>query len=80
MTLEINSVRPAIISKSLFFLLDDLRGFRHVFRYVYQNHLDVQKMQLVNSKVPEIGSLFKKEHADFINYLSELVENNDLIV
>jgi len=78
MSIEISSVRPAVISKSLLFLLDDLRGFRHVFRYVYQNRLDVQKMQLVNSKVPEIERLFQKEHADFINYLSELVENSDL--
>lgn len=75
MSIEINSIRPAAISKLLFFLLDDLRGFHHVFRYVYQNHLDVEKMQLVNSKVPEIERIFQNEHADFIDYLSLLVES-----
>jgi len=78
MSIQIDAIRPAVISKTLFFLLDELRGFRHVFRYIYQNHLDIEKMQLVNKKVPEIEQLFQKEHIDFINYLSDLVNNDDL--
>ncbi len=35
MTLEITGIRPPVISNKTFVCLDELRGFRHVFRHVY---------------------------------------------
>jgi hypothetical protein len=75
MTLNIEPVRPAMISKDLFRELDDLRGFRHIFRYMYQYQLDPAKMKLVNERIPRIDKLFVEEHPQFIAYLRQLAEN-----
>jgi hypothetical protein len=49
MSLEIDGVRPAVISEETRELLEDYRGFRHVVRNVYTYHLNPEKMEhLVN--------------------------------
>ncbi|GAK61443.1 hypothetical protein U27_01343 [Candidatus Vecturithrix granuli] len=75
MTLHIESIRPAIISKDLFRELDELRGFRHVFRYMYQYELDPDKMRLVNARIPRVRALFPAEHQNFIAYLRQLADS-----
>lgn len=75
MTLHIESIRPAILSKDLFRELDELRGFRHVFRYMYQYELDPDKMRLVNARIPRVRALFPAEHQNFIAYLKQLADS-----
>lgn len=43
MFLEIPDVRPALFSPDLRVALDDLRGFRHIFRHSYDFQLDAEK-------------------------------------
>jgi len=40
MFLEIQNVRPALLPETLRKMLNDLRGFRHVFRHSYDFELD----------------------------------------
>lgn len=47
MTLSIEGVRPALLSRESFRLLDSLRAFRHFFRHAYTYELDPRKVQLV---------------------------------
>lgn len=75
MTLNIESIRPAIISKELFRELEELRGFRHVFRYMYQYELDPDKVQFVNARIPRVRELFPAEHQNFITYLRQLADS-----
>lgn len=47
MALDIEGVRPALISEESRLLLDNLRAFRHVFRHAYGYVLDRRKLRLV---------------------------------
>ena len=47
MFLEIPKVRPAVVPVDLRGFLNDLRGFRHVFRHTYEFELDVEKVALL---------------------------------
>jgi len=47
MTLSIEGVRPALLSRESFRLLDSLRAFRHFFRHAYTYELDPRKVRLV---------------------------------
>jgi len=44
MQLRIEGVRPALLSKESFDCLNELRGFRHVFRHAYSYGLDDQRV------------------------------------
>lgn len=46
MFLEIPGIRPAVVPKELHGTLNDLRGFRHVFRHSYDFEIDPKKLQL----------------------------------
>lgn len=46
MFLEIPGIRPAVVSRELHGMLNDLRGFRHVFRHSYDFEIDPKKLQL----------------------------------
>ncbi|MDY0092605.1 MAG: hypothetical protein RBT80_07870 [Candidatus Vecturithrix sp.] len=74
MTLHIESIRQAILSKDLYRELDELRGFRHAFRYMYQYELDPDKMRLVNARIPRVRALFPAEHQNFIMHLRRLAD------
>ena len=47
MFLEIPKVRPAVLPSDLRNFLNDLRGFRHVFRHAYEFELDAEKLKLL---------------------------------
>ena len=59
MTLTIEGIRPAFISKKSAELLDELRSFRHRFRHAYLTQLDSRRVQenierarLLRSRLP----------------------------
>jgi hypothetical protein len=45
MFLEIPGLRPAVLPPNLRPVLNDLRGFRHIFRHSYDFELDVGRLQ-----------------------------------
>jgi len=47
MFLEIPKIRPAVIPQDLRGVLNDLSGFRHVFRHAYEYELDPEKIALL---------------------------------
>ena len=50
MIIDVEGIRPHAISKESFLLLDELRGFRHVFRSSYMFELDAERLHLLFSK------------------------------
>ena len=50
MFLEIPKIRPAVLPPELRGFLNDLRGFRHVFRHSYEFELDSEKLTLLVRK------------------------------
>jgi uncharacterized protein YutE (UPF0331/DUF86 family) len=61
MTIEINGVRPALISEEVFPLLDSLRSFRHFFRHAYSYDLDERKVRIVLSDAVKLQALYQKD-------------------
>lgn len=66
MKLEIEGIRPALISSHMFRLLDELRSFRHFFRHAYSYELEVEKMGLLVEKAKELESLYEEEFSEFL--------------
>jgi len=77
MTIEIKDVRPRLFDRKMAFKIDELRAFRHIFRYIYQSRLDVGKLQNLNKKVPEIIEEFKGCHRLFIKNLDMIASAID---
>jgi uncharacterized protein YutE (UPF0331/DUF86 family) len=64
MLLSIENVRPPLISQTSYTLLNELRGFRHVFRHAYSYGLNDERVdtllrQLINQKDSVINDLQK---------------------
>lgn len=47
MRLEIHGIRPSLIGEDAFRHLDELRGFRHVFRHAYSHGLDEERVRML---------------------------------
>lgn len=74
MTIEIRDIRPQLFDRNLANKINELGAFRHVFRYIYQSKLDVEKLQNLNNRIPEIINGFKQSHKLFIEKLYKIIE------
>ena len=67
MLLTIEGVRPAVLSETSFRHMDELRGFRHVFRHAYSYGLDDERVIYLLTRV-------LKEKANVIRELNAFRE------
>ena len=51
MLLSIEGVRPAVLSENSYKFLNELRGFRHVFRHAYSYGLDDERVSTLLRKI-----------------------------
>ncbi len=58
MALNINGIRPALLSDHSLKILDELRGFRHVFRHAYGYELDTDRVIKMAEKIPSLKESF----------------------
>ena len=73
MRLNIEGVRPPLISSELCAVLDEFRAFRHVFRHAYSYDLDPQKLGLLLEKL----ELIKKHYPiDIHTFITRLETGN----
>ncbi len=73
MSIEIKDVRPRLFDRTFAYKINELRAFRHVFRYIYQSELDIFKLKNLNNKVPGIIKSFKNFHKQFIATLHQIL-------
>ena len=78
MLVEIEGVRPALLSNAAYKYLNELRGFRHVFRHAYSYGLDAERVSTLLHKILDqkdllIGDLktFRNTVAGFAKALDE---------
>lgn len=74
MKLDIEDIRPRVISDSLYMILDDFRAFRHIFRHVYSFELDWEKEKLVADKFQAAVEQLNKEIIEFIVFIKKMCE------
>ncbi|KHE90409.1 MAG: hypothetical protein K8F52_13285 [Candidatus Scalindua rubra] len=74
MSIEIKGVRPRLFDRSLAYKINELRAFRHTFRYIYQSELDIEKLNNLDKKLPEIIKEFTQCHKLFIENLQKIIK------
>ena len=68
MKLELEGIRPPLLSDQTFKLLDELRGFRHVFRHAYARSLN-------SSRLLELGEIANQVQSLFVDDFKRFKEN-----
>jgi len=72
MLIEIKGIRPSLISEESYTYLNELRGFRHVFRHAYAIELDVDRIIALAEKSLILKSLFEEDLKRFKRKLYEM--------
>lgn len=72
MKLSVPGFRPALIDEELFRMLNDFRGFRHIFRHSYTFDLDWEKERPVAMKLSRTYLLLKEQVEQFLRNLDEI--------
>lgn len=76
MSAEIPSVRPAVISTTTRYCLDEYRGFCHVVRNIYTFNLRGSCMKELAEGLPACYLSLNRELAGFISFLEQLGSDN----
>ncbi len=69
MVLEIDGIRPAVLSTELKEDLEDYRGFRHVVRNVYTFHLNPKKLAVLITDLSSVMDKVELELTGFARFL-----------
>jgi hypothetical protein len=72
MGLEIEKVRPPVISQSVSKQLREYLEFRHRFRNIYGFELEWEKMKGLRERLPVVAEEFKKEMKRFLKFMEAL--------
>ena len=72
MRLDVPGYRPAVIDEELYRLLEDFRGFRHVFRNCYSFELDWERERLVASRFKRAADLLRVQVGRFLEQIEGL--------
>ncbi len=69
MHIDVPGIRPKFLSKESYSLLDELRGFRHVFRHSYGHELDPDRVNGLKQKVVLHWKCIEKDIVAFLDFL-----------
>lgn len=72
MKIDVEEIRPKIISTQTYEILEILRRFRHLFRHAYSFHLDGKKIEEIKKLIPFLSSKYKKDFKKFLDFLSKI--------
>lgn len=75
MFLDIEGVRPPLLSSSIKDDLDKLRRFRHVVRHGYEYELDWSQMLPLIESLNKITKQIKEDFAEFKSFLLEIIDD-----
>jgi len=74
MLLSIEGVRPALLSEGSYRFLNELRGFRHVFRHAYGYGLDDERVSTLLRKILESKGAVIKDLNNFRKIVAGYIE------
>ena len=75
MLLSIEGVRPALLSEGSYRFLNELRGFRHVFRHAYSYGLDDERVSTLLRKILDPKSAVIKDLNNFRKIIAGYIEH-----
>jgi len=76
MALEIPGVRPRVLSPASHALLNELRGFRHVFRHAYDYELSPDKLEALKGKILAEWDSVARDLQNFKVFLQEQIKKS----
>jgi hypothetical protein len=74
MAIEIEGLRPPLLSRASLPDFHELRAFRHVFRSLYDTPLDPEKVALANRRVQPAYEALAAAHREFLAKLTAVRE------
>ena len=77
MALDVEGLRPRLLSDQAYDSLDELRRFRHLFRSAYRLHLDADRLALVYRKARLLEQVYQADVERFITFLDGLLQVAD---
>ena len=77
MTLSIEGLRPALLTREIAADIDELRSFRHVFRNIYQTSLDPERTRLVQERLGKALPAFEAAHSQFVAKIQAIADRLD---
>lgn len=77
MALELEDVRPAVISAEALLLLRELLGFRHFFRHAYAVELDPRKLAALREAALAVAQWWTADQQRLDDFLRRLAEAAD---
>jgi hypothetical protein len=75
LTINIQNVRPELLSNQSFLILDKLRSFRHFIRHGYNYELDKDELQLLQNKIKSNFHAVFNDIETFSAFLKTMIEN-----
>jgi len=69
MSIDIDGIRPKLLSPENHKILNELRSFRHVFRYSYDFELDLDRIRLIIDKIDNLN--YKHDFERFISIVNQ---------
>ena len=75
MSLDIPNIRPAILRKNTYEILDELLRFRHFRRYYFNFSYDWDKINLLSKKYNDLHPLLIEDIQTFVKFLIQLSED-----
>ena len=74
MTLDIEGLRPRLLSEQAYEALDELRRFRRLFRGAYRLRLDADRLALVYLKSELLKQAYAADIERFLGFLDDLLQ------
>jgi len=71
MSLEVEGLRPAFLLPEEADALDELRGFRHLYRNLYDKDIESAKTEALQAKFSALASMFFAAHERYLHFLEE---------
>ena len=71
MALDIQGIRPALLSTESTELLNELRAFRHLFRHAYGVRLDSSRVEQNLARARKLRSLLPRDVTHFLKQFGE---------
>lgn len=78
MSLEIQGIRPALLSEKSGELLNELRAFRHLFRHAYGRRLDFDRVKENLAIARQLHPLLPKDVDTFLRSLQSSTKEEEL--
>ena len=73
MRLDIDGIRPHVLSGQAYDNLDELRRFRHLFRSAYRLRIDADRLALVHKKAQALQKVYQTDLEHFLTFLDTLL-------